>query len=93
VKFVLSGSQKDEGVSHFFIFIFIDQFLWPLPSEEEWVRKDDVPIDVGKTTYKKSELLFMTEQSCCTCCGAGRKEANRVKYGQHSKSILFFFIG
>lgn len=64
-----------------------------MASEEEWVRKDDVPIDIGKTTYKKSELLFMTEQSCCTCCGASRKEANRVKYGQHSKSILFFFIG
>jgi hypothetical protein len=55
--------------------------------------EDGVPIDDGKTTYKKSELLFMTEQYCCTCCDAGRKEANRVKYGQHSKSILFFFIG
>lgn len=90
-----SAADKRTEECHIFLFYLLLLllsllfFYWPILRVSFGGMGKKIRVNVRKTMNKKSELLFMTEQSCCTC-GAGRRR--QTQWMVSTVNQFFFFI-
>jgi hypothetical protein len=95
VKFVLSGWQKDGGVSNFFIlFIIIITFFFffLLTNSEGFVRRNGYEKTCKRSQDDEQEKrIIIYDQAILLHLRCWSEEANPMN-GQRSKSIFFFLL-